>query len=214
MVLEPRFTQTNALEQLLVLDHEASFDGMSAGLLEISDDGGRTWEDLTPEGGYPGLARLDNAASINGRRAFIGSIMRTQSRFDLSDYAGEEIQIRIQAASGGEGGLADTWRLFSIEFRSQTETDEFTIESEFGLSDAFPNPTDGLVRLSWSIQEAGHVRLHVFDGLGRRIATVIDSQQQPGAHSLTWDTGGVPSGVYFLRLQSGGRTATKTLVVN
>ncbi|MGB1374383.1 MAG: T9SS type A sorting domain-containing protein [Rhodothermales bacterium] len=214
LVLEPRFTETNALEQLLVLDHEASFDGGSAGLLEISNDGGRTWSDLTPEGGYPGTARLDGAAPINGRRAFVGSIMREQARFDVSGYAGDEVQIRVQAASDGEGGFSDTWRLFSIEFRSQTETDAFTIESEFGLNDAFPNPTDGLVRLSWSLEEAGAVRLHVFDGLGRRVATIVDSQQNAGAHSLTWDTFNVPSGVYFLRLQSAGRTATKTLVVN
>jgi Zn-dependent metalloprotease len=214
LILEPRFTETNALEQLLVIDHEASFDGASAGLVEISDDGGSTWMDLTPEGGYPGVARVEGATSINGRRAFVGSIMRTESRFDLSNYAGDEIQIRVQAASDGEGASADRWRLFSVEFRSQTETDDFTIESEFGLNDPFPNPTDGLVRLSWSIQESGHVSLQVFDGLGRRVVTAVDSQLDAGAHSLTWDTSSMRSGVYFLRLQSGGRMATKTLVKN
>jgi len=214
IVMTPRFSETNALEQQLVIDHEASFDARSAGLVEISIDDGNTWSDLVPDSGYPGLARLDASSAINGRRAFIGSFTRMQSRFDLSDHAGQEIQIRIHAASGGEGGLTDRWRLFSVEFRAQTEEDAFTTESEFGLHDAFPNPTDGLVRLSWSVEEAGMVRLKAYDGLGREVATLVESQEQPGTQSLTWDTSGLPSGVYFIRLQSAGKSASKTLVVN
>ena len=60
-----------------------------------------------------------------------------------------------------------------------------------------------------TILEAGHVRLEVFNVLGRRVSTVADREFGAGRHQVKWDgldTEGrrAPSGVYFYRLVAPG----------
>ena len=37
-------------------------------------------------------------------------------------------------------------------------------------------------------------------------------REAAGRHEVTWNTSGVPSGVYFVRLRAGAVTLTKTVV--
>ena len=41
--------------------------------------------------------------------------------------------------------------------------------------------------------------VEVFDALGRRVATLADREFGVGEHDLPFDTGTLPSGVYFVR---------------
>jgi len=54
----------------------------------------------------------------------------------------------------------------------------------------------------------------VMDGTGREVGVVADGYYGAGMHRLAWDAGGLPSGVYLVRLEASGRTATaKALLV-
>jgi hypothetical protein len=53
----------------------------------------------------------------------------------------------------------------------------------------------------------------VFDMLGRRVATLVNEQLQPGRYRTTWDATGMPSGVYLHRLQAGGFVQTRKLLL-
>lgn len=80
-----------------------------------------------------------------------------------------------------------------------------------------PNPSRGAAVLSFALPRAGTVRLRVYDLQGRVVATLQDGELPAGLHRAVWSsaTSGAParSGVYFIRLQSGGRTLQRTLVV-
>ena len=212
LVLDPRDAESNALVQTLVVEHEASFEIGSAGLIEVSDDDGQTWQDLEPEGGYPGVARLTPDSPLDDRPAFTGSFFRQQSSFDLGAFSGRQIQVRFVGATDGEGGTANHWRLFSVEFRSQTEQDAFETEPDFELQPAFPNPFSGRTRLSLSVPEPGHVVLRIHDALGREVTTLVDRVLEAGSHAFTFEAPGLPAGVYFVRLQSGSRQSVRTIV--
>jgi len=212
LVLNPRDTENNAAALFLVLDHEPMFGTGSAGLVEVSADNGATWQDLVPEEGYPGTSRLDPDNPLNDRSAFISAGMRTESVFDLSSWAGQQVQVRFLATSEGGGASNQYWRLYSARFQAQTGDPAFERVSAFELDGAFPNPFDDRTRLSWSLPEAGPVLLEVFDGLGRRVSTLVDGYHEAGSNAVTWDAGGLPAGVYFVRLRSGARQATTTVV--
>ncbi len=51
-----------------------------------------------------------------------------------------------------------------------------------------------------------YVRLHVYDLLGRRVATLVEGKQQAGYRSVLWNASRVSSGLYFYKLtaQDGG----------
>jgi len=83
---------------------------------------------------------------------------------------------------------------------------------------AWPNPTRGACRLSFTLAAAGEVILDVYDLSGRPVARVASGQFETGTHSITWDgrdrSGArVSAGHYFLRLESGGQVAAGRLVV-
>ena len=81
-----------------------------------------------------------------------------------------------------------------------------------GLTSA-PNPTAGVTALRVSLDAAAEVSLGVYDVLGRRVATVVDGPLTAGDHAFSWDARGVAPGVYVVRLQTGGATATRMVTV-
>lgn len=101
--------------------------------------------------------------------------------------------------------------------------EEFTSVNESGpqrvwLHENHPNPFNPATTLRFSIPRPGDVRLDVFDGTGRWIASVAGGSFTAGSHSQTWngrDHSGrpAPSGIYFARLQAGDFTATRKMVL-
>jgi len=72
------------------------------------------------------------------------------------------------------------------------------------LSQNYPNPFNAATVIHYQLPTANHVRLEVYDLLGHRIASLVDSRQQAGEKRVIWDGSGFPSGVYFYRLTAGG----------
>ncbi len=54
-----------------------------------------------------------------------------------------------------------------------------------------------------------HVKLSVYDILGNEITTLVNEQQHPGNYEVTFNAGGLSSGVYFYKLTAGEFVETK-----
>ncbi|MDX1419384.1 MAG: Ig-like domain-containing protein [Rubricoccaceae bacterium] len=80
------------------------------------------------------------------------------------------------------------------------------------LLPAFPNPAHGAAVIPYQLAERGPVTLAVYDLLGRRIALLVDEEQDGGRHEATWEAS-VASGVYVYRLRAGAFVATGKLSV-
>ena len=81
------------------------------------------------------------------------------------------------------------------------------------LAGNFPNPFNPLTTLRFSLPAAARIRLSVYDVRGRRVALLYDGEKEAGWHSLDWDARGRASGVYFARLETGGESLTRKLVL-
>jgi hypothetical protein len=55
--------------------------------------------------------------------------------------------------------------------------------------------------------------LKVFDVLGREIKTIVDEIQQAGNHSVSFNGGNIPSGIYFYQLNSNNETLIKKMIL-
>jgi hypothetical protein len=78
---------------------------------------------------------------------------------------------------------------------------------------AAPNPFQSKTEVQFQLPGPGEIRLHVFDLQGREIARLFEGQRGTGRHSVLWngeDSQGRPvaAGIYFLQLDSGGKTMT------
>lgn len=60
--------------------------------------------------------------------------------------------------------------------------------------------------------------IRAYDTAGRVVATLADNEMTAGEHTLAWDLRGgtgstVPAGVYTVRFETTGFSATRSLVV-
>lgn len=81
-----------------------------------------------------------------------------------------------------------------------------------------PQPATRDVAIHYVLPQAGKTRVTLHDVAGRRVATLLDTSRPAGAHTFVWhgtddDGRTVPSGVYFLRMTSGGSSDNRRLVV-
>jgi hypothetical protein len=83
------------------------------------------------------------------------------------------------------------------------------------LSPPIPNPAGGEVIFRYSMDQAGKADMALYDVLGRRVATVFSSRMlQSGPGSVAFNTTGLASGVYFVKLAVPGRAGvTQKMVV-
>jgi hypothetical protein len=76
-----------------------------------------------------------------------------------------------------------------------------------------PNPFNPLTTVEFSIDRTREVRLEILDALGRRVAEPVKGVLPRGAHRVTIDATGWPSGVYLYRLEAEGAGAVKRKMV-
>ena len=87
------------------------------------------------------------------------------------------------------------------------------VARSFGLAQNFPNPFNPVTTIRYSIPVTAFVTLVVYDLLGREVRCLVRGSVVAGEHTVLLDATGLPSGPYFYRLRSGGRTETRKLIV-
>jgi hypothetical protein len=91
--------------------------------------------------------------------------------------------------------------------------DESKIVTKFTLEQNYPNPFNPLTVIRYQLPVNSHVTLKVFNIFGEEITTLFDGNISAGIHSVQWNASGLPSGIYFYRLQSGTLIETKKLML-
>ncbi len=86
--------------------------------------------------------------------------------------------------------------------------------SRMALRQNYPNPFNPSTLIAFDLPRSERVTLEVFNALGQRVATLIDGQNLPsGAHTVRFDAGQLPSGVYLYMLRSEARTESRAMVL-
>jgi hypothetical protein len=67
--------------------------------------------------------------------------------------------------------------------------------------------------IDYSVANAGHVTLRVYDILGREIATLVNKDLTAGNHSVEFNASKFASGAYFYKLTSGSKTIVKKMMI-
>ena len=78
---------------------------------------------------------------------------------------------------------------------------------------AYPNPTSGDATVRFSLSSAQDAQVALYDVLGRQVAVVAEGAFGAGETTATVATSGLPAGVYVVRLEGEGFSATQQLSV-
>jgi hypothetical protein len=88
-------------------------------------------------------------------------------------------------------------------------TDEIRLQASDPVR-IFPNPTTGEITVEWTTESPKGARLFITDPVGRKLQTLIVPD---AATSLSIQMNELPSGLYFVKIQSPDRMYTVAKVV-
>ena len=118
---------------------------------------------------------------------------------------------------GTFGSGTDGWRLWVEvigERVSGTPVEEAEeIPRALALSANYPNPFRTVTTLRFELPTRTDVTLHIVDLLGRTVATLVEEPMEAGVHTVRFEAGSLPSGVYLARLRAGSATQSRKLVL-
>jgi len=94
----------------------------------------------------------------------------------------------------------------------QINPDKFTIYANY------PNPFNPVTKISYFIPEDSRVNIEIYDLMGRKVKTLINSSQISGYKSIQWNATNdrndpVSSGLYLYTVQAGEFRQTKKMVL-
>ncbi len=87
------------------------------------------------------------------------------------------------------------------------------LPADFQLSQNYPNPFNPSTTIEFTIAKAGWVTLKIYNVLGEAVTELVAAQLNAGNYRYNWNAEGLPSGVYFYRLEAKGISQTKKLLL-
>jgi len=88
----------------------------------------------------------------------------------------------------------------------------------YRLHQNYPNPFNPTTSIDYDLPEQSHVRILVYDMLGRQVKTLINKTQVPGYMSINWDATNdlgepVSAGVYIYTIEAGTFRQTRKMIL-
>jgi len=109
---------------------------------------------------------------------------------------------------------------YIAEYDSITSISQHTSIKSFRLNQNFPNPFNPLTQITYTIPnknefgpKSSKVLLEIFNIVGERIITLVNSEQKPGDYKIEFNGSNWASGVYIYRLVNGNESETKKMLL-
>jgi hypothetical protein len=79
------------------------------------------------------------------------------------------------------------------------------------LSQNHPNPFNSSTSIEYEVIERASTQLYVLDASGRRVRELLHAMVEPGAYRVVFDASDLPSGLYWIVLQTPGHLLTRSM---
>ena len=91
--------------------------------------------------------------------------------------------------------------------------DSEPIAIDYSIKQNYPNPFNASTSIHYNLPIASHVKIDIYDLLGRKVETLLNEMQSAGHYQVIWNAHDKPSGTYFYRIQTGDYTEMKKMVL-
>ena len=173
-------------------------------------DGGRTWTEVLGDPGYRFNAVHFANASSGLAVGLLGLIFHTRDggltwESQASSTGNTLWDVFLTSSDDGwvvghSGTILHTSTGGVVSVRTVDKSRAPEIPNLFSLRQNYPNPFNGATSITFVLNQAGKVRLKVFDLQGREVTTLLDDELSIGEHRVVWEARKQASGVYFYRL--------------
>ena len=183
----------------------------------------RRYYDITP---YPPAASFEADITLfYAQEEFDASGLTDESLLHLYRYDESalewQVQYGIRDVVGNSvfcGGVTEFSVWAFTHSASVTDVDDDQLPAASLLYQNYPNPFNPVTQIRYGLKESCHVKLTVYDVLGRKVSVLVNEVQKSGYRTVTWngqDQSGnrVVSGMYFCRLVAGEYTSTRKMIL-
>ncbi len=166
---------------------------------------------------------LDVTAAITGNGVYSFAVRNNSSNtVSYRSKQGTNPPVLVIQTAGGAvvAGTANSESV--VEKSSQVLLAAETPES-FALLPNYPNPLqlsafNAETKFIYQLPERAHVKLALYDLLGREVMVLVDAEREFGTHEVTWNGrdaigGALPSGTYIYSLQTPHFRISKKLLL-
>ena len=147
-----------------------------------------------------------------------GLLSVNQTAYQLLQGAGNT-NLAFETFVGGHVALLENWqkmyewvRNFSNDRVGAVVGDNSQIPVRTTLLSNYPNPFNPETVIRYQLSASIHVKLTVFDLLGREIATVVNKEQNAGTYEVKFNGSNLNSGIYMYQLIAGSFIQTRKMV--
>ena len=123
----------------------------------------------------------------------------------INDVGTDSLSIRVEDSFGLADTLTTAITVYPTIFVEEYNPLQYRIYSPF------PNPFNSTITIQYAIPSKSHVKMVIYDMLGREITTLKDNLVSAGLHETVWDGRNnegllVGSGVYLYQFKAGKYT--------
>jgi hypothetical protein len=143
------------------------------------------------------------------------SIIFDASTLDVGVYTGSlTVSGEDMNHSVGTVNIPVTFHVEPVGIEDNAEN----LPKEFDLAQNYPNPFNPTTGITFALPTKAHVTLEVYNVLGQKVKTLVNSDMEAGYKSVTWNGkdevgASVSSGTYFYMLKAGDKTFTKKMTM-
>jgi len=86
-------------------------------------------------------------------------------------------------------------------------------EESFILEQNYPNPFNSSTIIKYSIPVSSFVTLKIYDVLGNEITSLLSEKKTAGSHSIGFEAGDLPSGIYLYQIVAGNFIQVRKMIL-
>jgi len=208
------------INELVTLDFVDSLNGFAGSYFKqvyATTDGGINWFPKSSTNVY--CQDIDFLDIKNGYAAGLGIISRTtdggvswSNDFSYFNGTGDGIGMIDTSTGIAVGGYGSIIRLADGGI-TDVEYYPPALPHGYSISQNYPNPFNPFTTIRYSVVNDGYIVITVYDALGTEVKKLVNEKKPAGEYELTWNASGLPSGVYFYRIQAGSFSETRKMIL-
>jgi len=110
-------------------------------------------------------------------------------------------------------GISANQYILADECLVGIQTNGNEIPKSYYLSQNYPNPFNPNTKIKYQLPATTQVTLEIFDNLGKKILTLVNTLQHAGYYEVDFDGENFGSGIYFYKIMAGNYVETRKMLL-
>lgn len=145
---------------------------------------------------------VDSTSSINDTTIILNGLTN-----DTTYY------IRLTAVDWSQNESAFSSEIQVTPQATGIDFEENALPKSYTLYQNFPNPFNPLTTIGFALPRATHVRIEIYDIMGKSVGIYVNAFMKAGIHQVTINAGDLSSGIYFYRFTAGDFQQIRRMVL-